>query len=125
LNLLRATEENDHAHSSHETVLCTLPDLVRLRPADLSDIGSSLAMELLRLEDKFALSEFRDKVVASLTALAVHDPANVGDTLIVQLFEDGSLYNRLCALSALSNAALELSGETQLEEIYRIKQIRW
>jgi hypothetical protein len=88
---------------------------------DLADISESLAIELLRMENKFNIGNFTDMLLSSLIALAVEDPLSVGQTLVNQLFQEGSLFNRLTALTSLSEAAFELSGEKELEEWRRIK----
>jgi len=112
---LRTPESEDHAQSRHETALKELPALVRAHPIDLKDHSESLAIELLRMENKFNMEEFTEMVLSSLVALVVEDPISICQTLVAQLFQECSLSNRLTALTSLSEAALELSGEQQLE----------
>jgi hypothetical protein len=121
IELLRTAETEDNAFSSHEAALKELPALVRSRPVDLPDISESLAIELLRMENKFNIEHFSDMLLSSIISLAVEDPLSVGQTLVAQLFQEGSLFNRLTALTSLTEAAIELSGEKELEE-WRIEK---
>jgi hypothetical protein len=121
IELLRTAETEDNASSSHQAALKELPALVRSRPVDLPDISESLAIELLRMENKFNMENFAEMLLSSIISLAVEDPLSVGQTLIAQLFQEGSLFNRLTALSSLTEAASELSGEKDLEEWRRQK----
>jgi hypothetical protein len=121
IELLRTAETEDNASSSHQAALKELPALVRSRPVDLPDYSESLAIELLRMENKFNMENFAEMLLSSIIALAVEDPLSVGQTLIAQLFQEGSLFNRLTALSSLTEAASELSGEKDLEEWRRQK----
>lgn len=121
IELLRTAETEESAFSCHEAALKELSALVRSHPVDLADISESLAIELLRMENKFNIGNFTDMLLSSLIALAVEDPLSVGQTLVNQLFQEGSLFNRLTALTSLSEAAFELSGEKELEEWRRIK----
>ena len=116
IELLRTAETEDNAFSSHEAALKELPALVRSRPVDLPDISESLAIELLRMENKFNIEHFSEMLLSSIISLAVEDPLSVGQTLVAQLFQEGSLFNRLTALTSLTEAAIELSGEKELEE---------
>jgi hypothetical protein len=110
LELLRTPESGDHAFSNHEAALQELPALVRSRPLDLVDLARSLAMQLLRMENKFNMESFEDRVSSSLVALVVEQPIGVGETLILELFGEGSLADRLNVLGALNEGAYELSG---------------
>ncbi|KAG7349820.1 telomere length regulation protein [Nitzschia inconspicua] len=110
LALLRTSENDDHAFSSHEASLTALPELIRSRPDDLPDIAVSIALELLRIEDKFNMEKFDLKRQSAILALLVEEPVNVGSTLVEQLFEDSGLGDRLNIMSALQGAAMELSG---------------
>lgn len=121
IELLRTAETEDNAFSSHEAALKELPALVRSRPLDLPDISESLAIELLRMENKFNIENFSEMLLSSIISLAVEDPLSVGQTLVAQLFQEGSLFNRLTALTSLTEAAIELSGEKELEEWRRQK----
>jgi hypothetical protein len=121
IELLRIAETEDNAFSSHEAALKELPALVRSRPVDLPDISESLTIELLRMENKFNIENFAEMLLSSIIALAVEDPLSVGQTLVAQLFQEGSLFNRLTALTSLTEAAIELSGEKDLEEWRREK----
>jgi hypothetical protein len=121
IELLRTAETEDNAFSSHEAALRELPALVRSRPVDLPDISESLAIELLRMENKFNIEHFSEMLLSSIISLAVEDPLAVGQTLVAQLFQEGSLFNRLTALTSLTEAAIELSGEKELEEWRRKK----
>jgi ABC-type polar amino acid transport system ATPase subunit len=60
-------------------------------------------------------------LLSSIISLAVEDPLSVGQTLVAQLFQEASLFNRLTALTSLTEAAIELSGEKELEEWRRKK----
>lgn len=119
LDLLRTPESDEHALSRHAAALQELGPLVRTHPADLADLGVSLAVQLLRMEDKFSLESFDDMVHTSLCALVVEEPLSVGQALIAEIFEECSLKNRLDALSALNYAAFELCGNKALEESAR------
>lgn len=110
LDLLRTPESEDFARSHHETALLELPVLVRARPMDLVDVAPSLAMQVLRMENKFNLENFGDLVASCLVALTVAQPVSVAESLIAEIFRDGSLSDRLKALGALGQAAFELSG---------------
>jgi hypothetical protein len=113
LDLLRTSESDDHAASRHETALQEVSLLVRSRPMDLPDLGAALAFELFRFEDKFNTENFTEMISKSLCALAVEEPFSVGKMLIEELFQDISLVDRLNALHALCEAALELSGSQE------------
>jgi len=110
LDLLRTPESEENAWSKHEAALEALPSLVRARPGDLPDVGATLAAQLLRMENKFNIDNFGSRIVESLRALTVEEPLIVGQILIAEIFEDGSLSDRLTALSTLIESANELSG---------------
>ena len=116
------TEENDYHHQ--EAVLHDLARLVRSRPADLTDYAPELARRLTRLENKYNMDHFTTLVSESLCALVVEDPIAVGMNLIEELFEDGSLRDRLTILHALDEASYELSGNRQLENSHSVEQHR-
>jgi hypothetical protein len=116
LELLRTPETHDAAYSRHESALNELPALLKLRPDDLPDICVPLAVQLLRMENKFNLIGFEKKRSDSLCALVVQEPLSVGQRLIHELFEDGGLSDRMNILMALQEAADELSGNNVLEE---------
>ena len=126
LDYLRSSPQDDgDAGSRHEACLRELPRLVRARPADLADLGPELARSVLRLENiSFAAAtssngggdEFADCVAACLQALVVEDPLQVGPHLIEELFQDGTLKDRVNVLAALERGARELSGLDALEE---------
>jgi Telomere length regulation protein len=122
LSLLRTTDDAEDAYHAQVTALEALPQLVRSRPSDLADVGPSLALELARLENKFDVPNFQDKLVDSLTSLVVMEPVKVGETLIRQIFESGTLTNRLCTLTVLAEGARELCGETKLKDIQLQRQ---
>ena len=69
-----------------ETALKELPKLVHSRPADLPDVGPSLAIELIKMENKFGLESFEAMVVSSLISLTVEEPLSVGQILIQRRF---------------------------------------
>ena len=115
LQLLRAVETEETAYSQHETGLQEVSKLVRSRPDDLPDIAVSLATQLLRLENKFNIEGFSKMRQDGLTSLLVHEPLSVGQQLIVEVFEDGGLSDRLNVLAALNEAASELCGRNALE----------
>lgn len=110
LDLLRTPESEDFARSHHEAALQGLPGLVRVRPMDLVDVAPSLAMQVLRMENKFNFDGFDDMITSCLVALVVEQPMSVGETLIDEIFRDGSLADRLKALDSLGQGAYELSG---------------
>ena len=116
LDYLRTPDTDEHVFSRHETVLKELSRLVRSRPADLVDLGPELARSVLRLENKFSMDSFTELVSESLCSLTVEDPLAVGTNLIAEMFQDGSLTDRLMVLHALDEAAFELSGCKQLED---------
>jgi hypothetical protein len=118
LDYLRTGENHDHAYTRHQAALNALPDLIRSRPHDLLDAAVSIALQLLRMENKFNMDDFHQKRQKSVVALLVEEPPSVGSSLIEQLFEDGGLGDRLNILSGLQVAALELSGhhEPTLED---------
>lgn len=117
LDLLRTPETEDGACSRHAAALDELPKLVRSHPPDVADLGPSIAVQILRMENKFSLEDFNKRVLDSLCSLTVEDPFGVGHTLIEEFFKDGSLSNRLQVLSTLNEAALELSGISRLEQL--------
>jgi len=116
LDLLRTPESEDFARSHHETALQELPALVHARPIDLVDVAPSLAMQVLRMENKFNLDEFGGMVSSCLVALVVEQPMSVGETLINEIFREGSLADRLKSLGSLGEGAYELSGYKDQEE---------
>jgi Telomere length regulation protein len=115
LDYLRTPETDESIANRHETVLQHLSSLVRARPADLVDSSAELARSVLRLENKYNIREFSTLVAESLCSLVVEDPLTVGTNLIAELFEDGSLRDRLTILHALDRGAYELSGMNQPE----------
>lgn len=116
LDYLRTPETDERIFSRHEAALQELSRLVRSRPADLADSGPELARNVLRLENKFGMERFAELVSDALCSLVVEDPLAVGTNLIAEIFQDGSLTDRLTVLHALDEAALELSGYKQLEQ---------
>jgi hypothetical protein len=117
LDLLRTGENNDNAYSRHEAALSAIPGLIRSRPDDLPDVAVSLALQLLRSENKFNMTEFESKRDAGMGALLVEEPVSVGQALIEELFGDGGLADRLVILGALQVAACELSGYSRPAEL--------
>lgn len=110
LDLLRMSETVDGAVASHLAALQALPKLVRERPGDLADFGPLIAKQLVAMENKFQLDDFDAMVQLPLCALVAEEPLIVGTALIEDMFQDGSLYNRTMALTALNEGAWELSG---------------
>jgi len=118
LELLRTSETDDHAYSKQKTALKHLPQLIqgKDKPADLPDLAVPLALELMRMEDKFNIEDFTDSKLISAIALATEEPLAVGQRLILLLWEDIAFADRLNVLTVLSEAAFELSGNKELEE---------
>jgi hypothetical protein len=116
LDLLRTPESEEFARSHHETALQELPALVRAGPMDLVDVAPSLAVQVLRMENKFNLDSFENMVVTSLVALIVSQPASVVESLIREFFLDGGLSDRLMVLGSLTESAIELSGYKDQKE---------
>lgn len=110
LDLLRTGESHDKAYSRHEAALNALTDLIRSRPDNLPDVSVSLALELVRMENKFNMVGFTSKRDSALRALLVQEPVSVGQALINEIFEDHGLSDRLNILAALQGSAIELSG---------------
>ncbi len=117
LELLRTGERDEHAYSHHEAAMRALPALIRKRQDDLPDVAISLLMELLRIEDKFGIDGFLHLRQQSLVALAVIQPVAVGKQLIEMVFKDNCLSDRLACFGALQEAAYELSGTKDLDQI--------
>eukprot|EP00536_Pseudo-nitzschia_multiseries_P008741 jgi/Psemu1/241477/estExt_Genewise1.C_2280038 len=116
LDLLRTGDNHDHAYSRHEAALDALPGLIRTQPDDLGDVAVSLALQLLRMEDKFDIENFGFKREAAMRALLVEEPMSVGQTLIEQLFEESGLSDKLTIIACLQSAAFEFSGNKTLVE---------
>ena len=114
LDYLRTTETKDNEYDLHQTVLQDMSRLVRSRPADVKDHAPELARTILRLENKYNMNNFPELVSESLCSLVVADPIAVGINLIEELFQDGTLRDRLTILHALDEASHELSGNKQL-----------
>lgn len=112
LDLLRTPESDENAASRHETALQEVSRLVQSRPADLPNVASSLAFELLRMENKFDTDGFDDYVSTSLCVLASEEPLSVGKMLIAELFQDLSLGDRMTALQALCEGAADMAGHS-------------
>jgi hypothetical protein len=110
LDLLRTGESHENAYSRHEAALNALTELIRSRPDNLPDISVSLALELVRMENKFNMDGFTSNRDSALRALLVQEPVSVGQALIKEIFEDHGLSNRLNILAALQGSAFELSG---------------
>ena len=106
LDLLRTGENHDHAYTRHEAALEALPSLIRNRPDDLADVAVSLALELLRMEDKFNIEGFNTKRESAIRTLLVQESLSVGQTLIEQLFEESGLTDKLLVLASLCLDAL-------------------
>lgn len=110
LELLRTSENDEHAYSHHLTALQALPGLIRKRPDDLPDAAISLLLQVLRMENKFGISNFLSLRQDSLLALVVEEPLSVGQQLIEEVFKDAGLLDRLACFDALQAGAFELSG---------------
>jgi hypothetical protein len=110
LELLRTGENHDQIYNRHEVALETLQSLIRKRPDDLADVAVSLALELLRMEDKFNIENFNTNRESAIRALLVEESFSVGHALIQQLFEESGLADKLLILASLQSAASELSG---------------
>ena len=121
LSLLRAVETEETAYSQHETGLQEVTRLVRSRPDDLPDIAVSLANQLLRLENKFSIENFARMRQDGLRSLLVQEPLSVGNKLIIELFGDGGLSDRLNVLSALNEAASELCGNITYADAHKLE----
>lgn len=121
LDLLRTGENHDHAFTRHEAALEALPSLIRKRPDDLADVAVSLALELLRMEDKFNIDDFNTKRESAIRTLLVEEPLSVGQALIEQLFEESGLADKLSILASLQSAAFELSGNKLIAETFMKK----
>lgn len=121
LDLLRTGDNHDHAFTRHEAALEALPSLIRKRPDDLADVAVSLALELLRMEDKFNIDDFNVKRESAIRTLLVEEPLSVGQALIEQLFEESGLADKLSILASLQSAAFELSGNMLLAETFMKK----
>jgi hypothetical protein len=117
LELLRTTENDDHAYSNHEIALKCLPELIQARPDNLPDVAVSLMLQLLRMENKFNIAGFSDMRQNSITSLLIQEPLLVGQHLIDEVFADGCLADRLNIFAALQEAAYELSGGKLLDEL--------
>ena len=116
LDLLRTGENHDHVLARHETALEELPSLIRNRPDDLADVAVSLTFELLRMENKFDISDFDTKREFVISTLLIEEPFLVGKTLTEQLFEESGLVDKLSILNSLQRAAFDLSGNKGLVE---------
>lgn len=114
LDLLRAPETDEHAGVKQETALLHVSDLVRSRPIDLYDHAPELARVLLRSENKTNMEQFDTLTRKALCSLVTQDPRAVGLYLIGEMFEDGTLNDRLFVLGALQDGAMELSGNSAL-----------
>jgi hypothetical protein len=131
LTLLRAVETEETAYSQHEAGLQEVSSLVRSRPADLPDLSVPLAVQLLRMENKFNLPDFSKMRHNALCSLTVEEPMLVGQRLIAELYEDAGLSDRLNVLAALNEAAMELCGDKTLRESRVVKEtsqyvmLRW
>eukprot|EP00980_Cylindrotheca_fusiformis_P028145 scaffold22583_cov106-Cylindrotheca_fusiformis.AAC.16 len=106
LELLRTIESDDHAYSNHETALRSLPELIKSRPDNLSDIAVSLVLQLLRMENQFNIPSFAEMRQTAMTCLLIEEPILI----------DGGLGDRLNILAALQEAAYELSGSKLLDD---------
>lgn len=69
------------------------------------------------MENKFNIESFSDMISESLCSLTAEEPISVGQTLIAELFQDGSLSDRLNVLRALNEAAFELPGGKRFQEV--------
>lgn len=116
LELLRTSENDDHAYSNHETALRCLPDLIQKRPDDLPDVAVSLVLQFLRMENKFNITGFAEMRHQGILQLTIQEPLSVGQHMIEALFRDGSLSDRVNILVALQEAAYELSGSKQIDD---------
>jgi hypothetical protein len=122
LTFLRAVETEETAYSQHEAGLQEVSSLVRSRPVDLPDLAVPLAVQLLRMENKFNLPNFAKMRHTALCSLTVQEPMLVGQRLIVELYEDSGLSDRLNVLAALNEAAMELCGDKTLRESRVVKE---
>ena len=116
LELLQTGENDEHAHSHHESTLKALPELVRKRPDDLTDAAISLVLQLIRMEDKFGIVDFLKLRQQCIVALCVMEPVLVGKQLTEEAFKEYPLSDRLTCFGALQLAAYELSGSMVLGE---------
>jgi Telomere length regulation protein len=110
LDCFRSSESDENGLLKIEVALKSVSELVRSAPADLQDFGPEIARSVLRLENKSNLDNFEELSAEALCSLVVMDPLAVGTNLIEEVFQDCSLGDRLAALTALRDAAIELSG---------------
>lgn len=118
LALLRAQDSDKSSRSKHESALKWLPRILqhKEKPTDLPDLAVPLALELMRMENKFNLENFEDDKLVSVISLTVQEPLAVGQRLILLLWEDIAFMDRLDVLTVLSEAAFDLSGNKELEQ---------
>ena len=111
LGVLRGIGENTDEPVEVENAMKQMPGLIQSRPDDLYDISVSLALELVRMENKFALTTFDDLRKESLVSLLVEEPIIVGQSLIECMFQgsESSFENRLLILTVMQDAADQLS----------------
>mmetsp|Transcript_15249 Transcript_15249/g.28706 ORF Transcript_15249/g.28706 Transcript_15249/m.28706 type:complete len:1044 (+) Transcript_15249:75-3206(+) len=116
LDLLRADGDDHVAVCKQEAALSELPGLIRALPPDLSDVASSIANELLFMENKFNLSNFSELRWQALIALGACDPVSTIEFLHSQMFSTNmSLGTRFDILDVMKHAAYVLSGQAELE----------
>jgi hypothetical protein len=115
LELLRTPDTDEHSHLKYEIAMQEATNLVRSHPIDLPDIAISLASQVLRMENYSNLDDFSKNQLSTLIAILVEEPITVGNFLIGEFYNDGSLVNRLTILSSLCEAAHELCGGKELK----------
>lgn len=116
LELIRTADNDEHVYSNHETGLKYLPELIESRPDNLPDVGVSLLLSLLKMENKFNITNFLEMRQKAVTCLVIQEPRVVGITMVDELFKDSGLSDRLNILVALQEAAYELSGSKSLDD---------
>lgn len=84
---------------------------------ELTDLAVPLTLDLLYMENKSEIPELPEKRFESMLRIMVHEPQNVGVSLIDELDNSScSAGLRLEILDILSHAAEELSGDSDLRK---------
>ena len=110
IEFLRVRDEDD-AFDKLSSALKDAEALVRSRPADLPDLGCTLARELLTLENRFSMEDFVGMRTRALVALISTVPERVAPMLAVLAYDTNMAFGtRLEVLDLLIAGARDLSG---------------
>lgn len=112
-DLVSALRDTENPERYHQAISAT-PELIRRKAAfgtEVLENANELALQLVSLQDKYDMPQFHEYRLASLVALIVSLPSEMGRWMAHALFNiDLSLSHRSTILVAIGLSARELAG---------------